>query len=281
MNAENIVRILTGGSLAGLLGAVGLRLTFAEVVYSLKKCRFGLIVLANFAAVPALTVAAITVFGIRGETAVGMILLAAAPFAPVVPIFARMARADLALAAGLTSIFPVLSAILTPLVCGIALKVLPGTASVHFDVLNGLLILVATITLPLAVGMILRRFARAFSQLLLRPMEILSEAAGATSLAFVTFTQRARILEAGSKALLTMALLMELALALGYWIGGSSVSSRRVVALGTSNRNIAMGILMALQSFPGTTVISNVVANGLLLILLGLFHVAYWRWRES
>jgi bile acid:Na+ symporter, BASS family len=39
-------------------------------------------------------------FGLRPEVTVAMILLAAAPFAPVVPIFARMSRGDLALAAG-------------------------------------------------------------------------------------------------------------------------------------------------------------------------------------
>ena len=38
-----------------------------------------------------------------------MLLLAAAPFAPVVPVFVKMARGDLALAAGLTAIFPIFS----------------------------------------------------------------------------------------------------------------------------------------------------------------------------
>ena len=35
-----------------------------------------------------------------------MMLLAGAPFAPVVPIFTKMARGDMALAGALTALFP-------------------------------------------------------------------------------------------------------------------------------------------------------------------------------
>jgi BASS family bile acid:Na+ symporter len=50
-----------------------------------------------------------------------------------------------------------------------------------------------------------------------------------------------------------------------------------VVALGTANRNIALALLVAVASFPGTPIVAMVVANGLLLILLGLVHVGWWR----
>ena len=39
----------------------------------------------------------------------------------------------------------------------------------------------------------------------------------------------------------------------------------------------ALALLVAVQTFAGTPVMSAVVANGLLLILLGLLHVAWWR----
>jgi BASS family bile acid:Na+ symporter len=76
-----------------------------------------------------------------------------------------------------------------------------------------------------------------------------------------------------------MALLCELSLFLGYVIGGPGAESRRVVAFGTSNRNIALALLIAAGSFAGTPILAGVVANGLFLILLGLLHVAWWRWR--
>ena len=50
-----------------------------------------------------------------------------------------------------------------------------------------------------------------------------------------------------------------------------------MIAFGTTNRNIALGILVAVDGFSGTGVMAAVVADGLLLIFLGLFHVALYR----
>ena len=77
-----------------------------------------------------------------------MVLLAAAPFAPVVPVFARMSRADLALAAVLTGIMPLLSALFTPVVAQVALSILDRAHRVRFAFWLSLATLLATITLP-------------------------------------------------------------------------------------------------------------------------------------
>jgi bile acid:Na+ symporter, BASS family len=276
-----IVRALTMACLTGLLLAVGLRLTAGEVLTSLRQCRLTLVLLVNFAGVPLLVTLLIHAFRLKSEIAAGMILLGAAPFAPVVPVFAKMARADLALAAGLTSLIPLLSAFLTPLVSLCALHALPGAVDFRFNVINILLLLTATITAPLAVGVAINHFAPRFKARVLRPVEVLSEATGALSLAFVTVTEFRAILATGWVPLLAMLISSEVSLLLGYWVGGSALGSRRVVALGTSNRNIALALLLAIASFPNTGVVPAVVANGLVLILLGLVHVAFWRFIQD
>jgi len=277
VTTETIIRILTISALAGLLGAVGLRLTLGQVAQALKRCRFVAILIANFIVVPALTIATARLFGLGRDITIAMILLGAAPFAPVVPVFARMARSDLALAAGLTSVYPLLSAFLTPLACMLALKAVPDAGSIQFNLLGVLLTLIATITLPLATGVFVNHQWPALGRRMLRPVEIVSEAIGALSLTFVTVTEFSSILQTGWRALLAMVLIAELSLLLGYFLGGTTVGARQVVAFGTSNRNIALALLVAIQSFAGTPVISGVVANGLTLILLGLLHVAWWR----
>lgn len=276
---ETLIRILTIGALAGLLGAVGLRLTLGEVTASLRRCRFVWILIVNFVVVPALAVLAARSFALNRDIAIAMILLAAAPFAPVVPVFARMARADLALAAGLTSVFPLLSAFLSPVVCVLALRAVPNAGTIHFNLAGILLTLVATITLPLALGVFVHHRWPVLGRRILRPVEVVAEAIGALSLGFVTITEFGGILDTGWQPLCAMALVAEASMLLGYWTGGTSVAARRVTAFGTSNRNIALAVLVAIQSFAGTPVVAAVVANGLLLILLGLVHVAYWRWR--
>lgn len=281
MKTETIIRVLTIAALSGLLLGVGLRLTLGAVMASLRRCRLALIVAVNFIVVPALTVAVARAFGLGLEISIGMILLAAAPFAPVVPVFARLARADLALAAGLTTLFPALSAFLTPLVCELALRAVPGAGAVRFSAGGVLLTLLGTVVLPLGLGLGVNRCAPVFGQRILRPVEIFAESIGAVSLAFVTITEFRSILALGWMPLLAMTLVCEGSLVMGWWMGGPERDARRVVGLGTSNRNIALAVLVAIQSFAGTPVVAAVVANGLLLILLGLLHVAWWRFGPS
>jgi BASS family bile acid:Na+ symporter len=282
MTAALGIKILTTASLTGLLLATGLRLTFAEVNAALRDHRMlWRLLLVNFGVVPALTLVTVLALRLPGELAAGMLILAAAPFAPVVPVFSKMCRADLALAAGLTGTVPFLSAFLTPLLCALCFRLLPGNTRLDFNFFTLLAVLAVTVTLPLAAGLAVSHWRPALGRRLLRPMEILSEAIGALSLAFVTLVEARAILGTGWVALLGMVGLFELSLWLGYGSGGSTVAARRVLALGTGNRNIALALLIAAGNFAASPILGAVVANGLLLILLGLLHTAWWRWRSG
>jgi len=275
--AETIVRILTTGSLGGLLLAVGLRLRWREISAALGSCRIAWVALANFLVVPVLALAIARVMQLSPDRSVGMLLLAAAPFAPVVPVFARMARADLALAAGLTSFFPALCAVFTPVVCQVGLPLLSGAASVEFRPWFVLGVLLATITLPLALGVTLNHAWPALRRRLLRPLEITAETMGALSLLFVTAVEFRTIIDTPWQSLLAMVVFIEGSFLLGYALGGPGPGRRLVIALGTSNRNIALALLVALDSFGGTPIPGSVVTIGLLLILSGLLHVGHYR----
>src|SRR5436189_2376441 len=116
LDSGTIVRFLTITTLAGLLFSSGLRLSWADIFGSLRRCRLGWILSVNFLLVPAIVFGLARLFRVSTDTAAGMALLGAAPFAPVVPTFTRLARGDLALAGALTGLFPVLSAFVTPLI---------------------------------------------------------------------------------------------------------------------------------------------------------------------
>jgi BASS family bile acid:Na+ symporter len=254
-----------------------MRLTWQQVSDALRQSSLRWLLPLNFIFVPILNFALIRIFHVPAGVATGILLLAASPFAPVVPIFARMSRADLALAAALTALFPFACAFLTPLVCKLSIRAVGGDQSLQFSAGLILLILFTTITLPMSLGLLIRHGLPKFSQTILRPMEILSEAAGAISLIFVTVVEFKSILQTGGMNLLAMALAFEINLWLGYALTGPTRSIRRVGAVGTSNRNIALALLIAVQSFPNTPIAAAVVANGLLLIALGLVHVGWWR----
>jgi BASS family bile acid:Na+ symporter len=277
LDTNTIIRLLTGLALGGLLLTVGMRLTWHEVRDALRRSHLAWLLPVNFVVVPLLTYGMIRLFRISPDIGAGMMLLAAAPFAPVVPIFARMSRADLALAAGLTALFPFVCSFLTPVVCKLGLHAVLGGNAARFSSVLILLILVLTITLPLSLGVLCAHFLPRFTRTIFNSLEKLSEGAGALSLGFVTVVELKQILHTGAMPLLAMALTCEIALAIGYGLSGPTPAIRRVTALGTSNRNIALALLVAVQSFPDTPVVAAVVANGLLLIGLGLIHVAWWR----
>jgi BASS family bile acid:Na+ symporter len=158
----------------------------------------------------------------------------------VVPVFARMAQADLALAAGLTALFPLLSVFLIPLICRMALKAIAFPGAVQFDVSEALILMLATIVLPLGFGIAVNHVALVFARKRVRQVEIFSEMAGAASLAFATATEWPAILSIGWRPLAAMAVVGEISLLLGYSLGGPDPGSRQVIGLGTSNRNIAL-----------------------------------------
>jgi len=278
---DTVIRLLTATTLGGLLFSTGLQLTWAEISCSLRRTRLVWMLPVNFVLVPALVFALVRLFQIPTDVAVAMLLLAAAPFAPVVPTFTGLAKGDLALAGVLTGLFPMLSAFVTPVVCELSLKALLGTGSLKFSVASILLMLVSTITLPLAAGTALRHRSPALAGRLLKPIRFFSEAVGAVALAFVTIAEFQNIRSTGWKPLLAMVLSSELSFFAGYVLSGPAAAARLVVALGTANRNIALALLIAVASFPGTPVVAAVVANGLLLILLGLAHVGLWRFFVS
>ncbi len=279
MTAHDLIRILTVASLAGLLIGVGLRLRIGEVAASVRRSRLSLQIALNFVVVPILAITAAKLFGLSADQRVALILLAASPFAPVVPVFARMAKADLALAAGLTALFPILSAALTPAVCWASLWWSEGSHPLSFNPWRILAVLVATITLPLALGVAVNHWAPGAARRCLRPIEVLAEAAGACSLAYVTFAEFEAIRTTGGASILATLAVAEAALVVGFALGGPDVAARRVTALGANNRNIALALLVSLDGFAGTAVVPAVVANGLALIGSGLLHVGWWRWR--
>lgn len=274
---EVLIRFFTIMSLGGLLFAVGLRLQLSEVISSLRSCRLTVLLVLNFVLVPLLAFGIVRLFSLPGEVAAGILLLSAAPFAPVVPVFVKLARGDLALAAGLTTLFPLFSTVLTPAVCHASLDALVQSSDLDVGFSRLFILLFSTISVPLLFGMLIRAMLPKLAGWLLKPLEIVSEAIGVLSLVFVTWFESSTIFATDWKSLLVMILISEATFIMGYVAGGPGVESRRVVAFGTANRNIALGILLAVGSFPGTEIVASVVTFGLLLIFLGLLHVAFFR----
>ena len=116
-----------------------------------------------------------------------------------------------------------------------------------------------------------------FAGRLLKPIQVIAEATGTLSLLAAIISQRDQLLAAVGGPLLAMFILFEVSFLLGLAVGGPTRASRFVIATGTGNRNIALALLISVQSFPASRITGYVVADGLTLIFLGLIHVGLWR----
>jgi BASS family bile acid:Na+ symporter len=100
-----------------LMLGVGLKTPFGQVLDVVRQ--FQLVtrgILANFLIIPGLIYLVLVWTPLSPNVKIGIMLMAAAPIAPMAPPFAGMAKGDLAYAVGLMTIVALLSVPLTPLI---------------------------------------------------------------------------------------------------------------------------------------------------------------------
>jgi bile acid:Na+ symporter, BASS family len=276
-HALEIVQGLAFSSLFGLLLAIGLQTSFKALMEALRRVRLGALVLGNFFLIPVLATTLILYGGLSGNASRALIFLACAPFAPVVPLFVRMARGDLALATGLTALFPAFSALLTPCATALSFWLLQDQGNEPPSVLLILELLAASITLPLLLGIGFREFFPTRAKAIQKPMEGLSEAVGVLSLGYLASIESGHLAHFTLSGAWPYILFYEVTFMIGLALGEGAVHRRLVMAFGSANRNIGLAILLAATLVDDPEVLGEVFAQSLLLIALGLIHVAVAR----
>ena len=100
------------------------------------------------------------------EIAIGVMIIAAAPGGVTSNVMTKFADGDVALSISLTAVISILSVITIPLILGISLSLL-GTnlASQGTSLLDIALSMFLIVTVPVLIGMFLRRFLSSFENL--------------------------------------------------------------------------------------------------------------------
>lgn len=115
MTIELLIRPLTIITVFGLLLSVGLRVKVREIVEATRNPALLMRSLfANFVLAPLAILGLALFFDLPTPIAMGMMIMAAAPFAPMVPAFAGIAKGNLPVAAGHMVIYSVLAVVVTP-----------------------------------------------------------------------------------------------------------------------------------------------------------------------
>ena len=259
--------------------AVGLSLTVAQIMAPLRNLRLvTLALLANFVLMPAACFAIEKLLRLDQSLAIGLLLLGTAAGAPFLPKLAQIAKGNLAFSVGLMVLLMVVTVGYMPLVLPLLLE------GVSVDPLKIARSLVLLMLLPLAVGLAMKaRFAVAAARV--KPVfDLVSNLSLILLTILIWVVNFDKIIGIfGTRGILASVVFIVLGYGVGHLLGGPGLDTRRVLALGTAQRNIAAALLVGGQNFsdPQVVVMVIVVADVGLLILLPLARVLAKRSKEQ
>ena len=246
--------------------AMGLDLTVSQIVAPLRNARLVVLsLLVNFVLMPLGALALAALLRLDQPLGVGLLLLGSAAGAPFLPKLAQIAKGNLAFGVGLMVLLMVVTVGFLPLVLPL---LLPGVTVNPAQIARSLFLLML---LPLAGALVVR--AR-FAEVAARTKPVLDRLSNLSLILLVLLITVANVKNVlavfGTRGILAGLLFIAIGFVIGWLLGGPDINTRRVLALGTAQRNIAAALVVGSQSFtdPKVVVMVVVVAIVGLLILM-------------
>jgi BASS family bile acid:Na+ symporter len=248
--------------------AMGAGLTVTRNIEPLRNSRLVILaLLANFLLMPLGAVALARVLRLDEPFGVGLLLLGCAAGAPFLPKLAELAKGNLAFAVGAMVLLMVVTVGYLPSVLPL---LIPGVTVDPWQIARSLILLML---LPLAAGLALRSYFEALATRAKPVLDAISNVSLILLVVLITAANIDKVLQVfGTFGILAGVLFIALGVGIGWLLGGPAADTKRVMALGTGQRNIAAALVVANQSFddPKVVVMVVVVAIVGLIILMPL-----------
>ena len=243
--------------------AMGLGLSIGQIVSPLRNVsRVVLGLVANFVVMPAVAIGLTKLLRLDPQFGTGLLLLGVAGGAPFLPKLVEVAKGDLPFSVGLMVLLMVVTVGYLPVVLPLAL---PGVSVDPMGIAKSLVILML---IPLAISLVVRAKALDFAEKVKPFFGKLSSLSLVALISLITIANFRNVLSVfGTGAILAALLFLAAGLGAGWLLGGPGRDTRTVMALGTSQRNIAAALVVAGQSFDDPKVVVMVVV----VAIVGLF----------
>ena len=246
--------------------AMGSGLMFAQIIEPLRSVRLvALALLANFVLMPLGALALAKGLWLDESFGVGLLLLGCAGGAPFLPKLAELAKGNIPFAVGGAVLLMAVTVGFMP----IALPLMLPGAGVTVDPWNLACSLVPVMLLPLAAGLLLKaRFGELASRV--KPMlDWISNISLTLAVVLVTAVNIDKVIQVfGTRGILAGVLFVALGLGIGWLLGGPDADTRRVMALGTSQRNIGAAVVVAGESFSDPKVVVMVIVFAIVALII-------------
>jgi bile acid:Na+ symporter, BASS family len=248
--------------------AMGLGLTVGQIIAPLRNAQLVVLsLLVNFVLMPLGALALAALLRLDQPLGVGLLLLGSAAGAPFLPKLAQIAKGNLAFGVGLMVLLMVVTVGYLPLVLP---SLLPGVSVNPAEIARSLFLLML---LPLAAALAVKAY---FADVAARAKPLLDRLSNLGLILLVLLITAGNVNNVlavfGTRGILAGLLFIAIGFVIGWLLGGPDSKTRRVLALGTAQRNIAAALVVGSQSFsdPKVVVMVVVVAIVSLLILMPL-----------
>src|SRR5438445_10188273 len=240
--------------------AMGAGLTVVEIASSLRNRRLMIsALLANFVLMPLGALVLAKLLWLDEPVGVGLLLLGCAAGAPFLPKLAELAKGNLAFAVGAMVLLMVVTVGYLPMVLPL---LLPGVTVDPWQIARSLVLLML---LPLATGLALKAHYEGFATQAKRVLDWISNVSLILLVLLITAANIDKVLQVfGTFGILAGLLFIALGIGIGWLLRGPDVDTKRVMALGTGQRNIGAALVVASQSFDDPKVVVMVSLSRLL-----------------
>ncbi len=173
--SNDVILVLFPIAVAIIMLGLGLTLTlddFRRVVKYPKAMAVCLV--CQMLILPAICLGIVSVFGLRPELAVGMMLLAASPGGSTATLYSHLFKGDLALNISLTAVNSVLAMFTLPIIVNMSVAAFMGKASSIGLQFGKVVQVFAMVLVPIAIGMAIRARWTATAKRLERAVKVLS-----------------------------------------------------------------------------------------------------------
>jgi BASS family bile acid:Na+ symporter len=267
-----LAKYLVMGSVVCLMLGVGLQTSFGQVIEVASKIKLvarGLV--ANFIVVPLLIGLALIWLPLTPHVKVGIMLMAAAPVAPMAPPFVAMAKGDVPYAVGLMTIVGLLSIPLTPALLILAFPESLGDVAV--DPLQIMQTLLFVQLIPIAAGMALLQARPDLAERIVGYVSKLGQIGLIIGVGMILFMQAQQISAIQPLAYLVMIVAVVVSLIVGdRMMLGEPAERRSALAISTAIRNIPLAFLIANQSFAGTSAAPTTLIFAVMAMILSIVY---------
>ena len=242
---------------------MGFSLTVPQIIAPLKNTRLLVLSLvANFVVVPILVLLIVRFLPLSEGLQIGLILVGLAAGAPFLPKLVQVAKGDMAFTAGLMVLLMVATVVYLPIVLPFVLK---GVQISPWEIAKSLILLML---IPLAIALFIRaRYEEA-------AIGLIPTMTMATNLSLVVlfigyfvayFSEIIGVV--GTGGILAAIILVIGAAVVGFLMGGKSMDTKKVLALGTGQRNLAAAFAVATSNFAANP---EVLVEIMVVSLIGL-----------